>query len=194
MNKEQIKEILSIIKSNYSNFITENNKKEVFETWGTELSQYDYDDIKEALIECMSRSEFQMKPPTLYHITSKCKKKHEKIDFSEITYYCDLCGKQFNNLDDMADHRVRENSVNYVIMQTRKWFNKELNKAELYAMEETEFRQRYDKLLHYIYEHTTDEEERIRIGYIFNPPNQQEAQAFLNKTNEKLQENIIYMN
>lgn len=194
MNKTQTLELIEFINNNYKNYFSDKQINEMLDEWAKELSQYDYEDIKEELKECMSKSEFQMKPPTLYHLTSKCKKKHEKIDYKEIVYYCDLCGKPFNDIDKMMEHRTRESSVNYVIFQTRKWFNKELNKAELYAMEETEFRQRYDKLLHYIYEHTTDEEEKIRIGYIFNPPGQKEAQAFLNKTNEKLQENIIYIN
>ena len=181
MNKSQTIEIINIINNNYKNFFDESRLDSIIKEWSIELSQYDYDDIKEALIECMSRSEFQMKPPTLYHLTSKCKKKHDKIDYNEIVYYCDLCGKPFNDMDELYKHRERENSVDYVIRQYKRWFDKDINKSELYAMEEKEFRLKYVKLLKYIQEHTNDDNEKRIIGYIFNPPNIQEAQKFINK-------------
>ena len=46
-------------------------------------------------------------------------------------------------------------------------------------MSEEEFNERYNKLLYYIYEHTENESERTRIGFIFNPPSKEKAKDFL---------------
>lgn len=184
MNKEEVLELLKLLKSNYNNFINESNKKEMLETWATELSQYDNDDIVEELKKALSLPEFQMKPPTLYYITSKCKKKHDKIDWNELVVYCDNCGRPFNSFDEMYKHRERENSIEYIFRETKKWYNKELNnldKRKLFEMSDQEFKIGYDKLLNYIYEHTNDDEEKRRISYIFNPPNLDEAKSFINK-------------
>ena len=184
MNKEQVKALLKLISTNYPNFISENNFKDILSTWTTELSQYSYKDVESQLKELLAKSEFQMKPPTLYHITCNLTKKSEKIDYSEMTVFCSNCGRMFNTIDEMMIHKERCNSVEYIVQQWKKWYGKELTKADirtLYEMEEMPFRERYNKLLHYIYEHTKDENEKTIISYIFNPPNQQEAQEFINK-------------
>ena len=62
-----------------------------------------------------------------------------------------------------------------------KWFNKDVNKKELYELEENEFQKRYDDLLKYIMEHTTDEKEKQRIGFIFNPPTPEEVAKYFSK-------------
>lgn len=185
MNKSQTIEIINIINNNYKNFFDESRLDNIIKEWNIELSQYDYDDIKEALIECMSKSEFQMKPPTLYHITSKCQKKHDKINLSSMIYFCNKCHRPFDSMELLSEHRDRCNSVIFICNQWKKWYGKDLTKADirtLYEMEEVQFRERYNKLLHYIYEHTQDENEKILIGYIFNPPNQETAQDFIKNT------------
>lgn len=182
MNKEQVKSLLKLLKINYQNAINENNIKDMLETWTTELSQYDYEDIEERLKECMALPEFQMKPPTLYHITSKCKKKHDKIDWENTIYYCDLCHKAFNDYDLMMAHRVRENSIEYIINQTAKIFHRTITVNEiksLWNLDQDKFDEKYKLLLKYIYEHTNDENEKKIIGYIFNPPNQDVAKKFV---------------
>ena len=182
MNKEQVKALLKIISTNYPNFINENNFKDILSTWATELSQYSYKDVESQLKELLAKSEFQMKPPTLYHITCNLTKTSEKIDYSEMTVFCSNCGRVFNSIEKMMEHKERCNSVEYICNQWKKWYGKELTKADirtLYEMEETPFRERYNKLLHYIHEHTKDENEKTIISYIFNPPNQETAQKFI---------------
>ena len=184
MNKEQTKALLRLIDTNYSNFINEKNMKDMIDTWASELSQYSYKDVEERIKELLAKSEFQMKPPTLYHITSNLKKIHEKIDWSETVFFCNNCHRPFNSMEELENHRERCNSVEYICNQWKKWYGKELTKADirtLYEMEEISFRERYNKLLHYIHEHTHDENEKTIIGYIFNPPTQETAQEFINK-------------
>ena len=181
MNKKEVLELISFINKNYHNYFDNKKIDGIVEEWYKDLCQYDFEDVKEQTKELMSKSDFQMKPPTLYHIISRCQKKYEKVDYSRITYFCDNCNKIFKDYDELLEHRTKENSMEYIIRETKKWFNKDLDKDQLFKMEEKEFEERYNKLLHYIYENTTDEEEKTRIGYIFNPPGQEEALAFLNK-------------
>ena len=59
-------------------------------------------------------------------------------------------------------------SVDYVITNTKKWFNKELDKKELFNMNDDDFKIRYMKLLAYIYKNTDNEKEKDIIGKILN--------------------------
>lgn len=180
MTKEQVKELLNILNNNYNNFINENNYESILTTWLNELCQYDYNDVLERTKELLSKSEFQMKQPTLYHIVAPLTKVNDKVDFTKMVFYCPRCKKAFNDEIIMDKHTDRCRSIDYVIRETKKWFNKDITRKELFQMNEKEFEERYDKLLRYIMEHTTNEEEKIRISYIFNPPSQEETKKFLN--------------
>ena len=187
MNKEEVKEILMILKINYPNIINESNIAQMLDTWTTELSQYDRNDVRDRIKDLLSKQEYQMKPPTLYHIIATLKKKNEKINWEEMVYFCDNCKRPFNSYDEMMKHRARENSIRYIERETKKWYNKELTdteKAKLYQMEEKTFQEGYNRLLKHIQENTTDEEEKIRIEYIFNPPNEIEALEFINRSRQ----------
>ena len=179
MNKEQVKEMLDMIGHSYQGFVTKDNANSMLDMWLNELSQYDYEDVMEKLKRLMAEDKFQLKPPTLYFITAGLIKKHEKIDYTKGVFYCSQCGKAFNSDEEQKKHFDRCMSINYVIRETRKWFNKQLTRQELLSMSDNEFEERYNKLLKYIYNHTNDNSEKIRIGFIFNPPTKEEAQRFL---------------
>ena len=179
MNKEQVKEILTMLSNNYNNFLDENNYESILTSWLNELCQYDYDEVLERTKELLSKSEFQMKQPTLYHRIAPLKKKNEQVDFTKMVFYCPRCKKAFNDEKIMDKHTDKCRSVDYVIRETKKWFKKEITRKELFQMDEKEFDERYNKLLKYIMEHTTDENEKTRISYIFNPPTEEEAKKFL---------------
>ena len=183
MNREQVKKILDILKLNYPNYINDNNKGSMLEEWCKELEEYSFEDTIERIKQVMCEEKYQMKPPTLYYITNGLIKLKNKIDYSENVYYCDNCHRPFNDLNEMMEHRARENSIEYIIRESKKWFNKTFDKEgieRLYDMAEEEFKQRYYKLLHYIYENTKDEFEKQRINCIFNPPTIEKAKEILN--------------
>ena len=172
MNKIQVKQVLDYLEINYKDFRV---SKEMFEMWLDELQQYDYEDVITKLKELMSSGHYISTPPHLVTITNGLAKIDKKIDWSKTVVLCKNCNKGFNVDDngfsqELKDHEERCNSINYVIRQSKKWFNKDLTRGELWSMSREEFDERYDKLLHYIYEHTDNETEKTIIGYIFNPP------------------------
>ena len=51
-------------------------------------------------------------------------------------------------------------------------------KRELYELPEEEFDRQYKIILKYVMQHTNDESEKTRIGFIFNPPTPEQARAY----------------
>ena len=105
-------------------------------------------------------------------------RKYEKIDYKEQNVRCQRCNKIVKESEYDA-HFDRCSSIDYVIRESKKWFRKELTRKFLWEMSDEEFNERYNKLLHYIYEHTQNESEKTRIGFIFNPPSREKAMSFL---------------
>lgn len=172
MNKADVREILECIALNYKTFeITET----LFKMWLDELQQYDKEDVMNKLKDMIASGKYNINPPMLMTLVNGLTKKSKKLDWSKNITYCRRCNKAFQcdkdgYSKDYKEHEGKCKSIDYVIKQTKKWFGKELTRAELWAMNEKEFNERYDKLLHYIYNHTEDDNEKTIIGYIFNPP------------------------
>lgn len=181
MNRNEVIALMDIISDNYPNYFQRDKLNGTINTWLSELCQYDKDEVMERLKELLADSKFQMKPPTLYHITLGLTPLHERVDFTKGTFYCPRCNRPFNYEPEMKTHWDRCRSVDYIIRETKKWFKKDIKRRQLFDMSDEEFNATYDRLLHYIYEHTTDTSEKTRIGYIFNPPSMEEAQCFLRK-------------
>lgn len=192
MSKEEVVNLLKFLDNNYQGFFKDRDFDGMVKDWLDILCKYDGNEVKDRLERIMKDPYFQSHPPTAYGLVSGLTKIGEKIDWNKAVYYCDLCNKAFNDYDEMMKHRRRENSIEYITHQRKRWWGASTNRKELFAMDQEKFDEEYMKLLHYIYDHTGDSEEKIRIGYIFNPPGQREAQNFLNKTNERLQDEIIY--
>lgn len=176
MSENETIEIIKFISENYKYFEPTDG---LIKSWQEELSQYDYEQVKTSLKGYMSEDRFQNQPPTIYMLVKNLPKVKDKIDFTKDTIYCDICRKAFNDRDELNKHFDRCSSTRYVIRQTKKWFNRDIDKKFLWSLNDEEFNERYDKLLRYIMEHTTDENERKRISFIFNPPSEQEAREFL---------------
>ena len=179
MGKEEVNELIKLISSNYTNFVKDGKEKDMYKMWFEELQQYDYEDVLEALKSYMAQEKYQYQPPTLYLLISGLTKKHDKKDWSKGTFFCSYCKRTFNNEEEQKHHEDRHRSIKYVIRETKKWFKKELTEKFLWTMSEEEFNERYDKLLKYIMEHTTNETERKIISFIFNPPTKEETGRFL---------------
>lgn len=175
MKQEEVIDLLEFININYPDFKV-NDK--VTKMWFDELQQYDIEDVKDNLKSFMSNEYYQKEPPKLALLTKDLVKKYEKVNWNKVETLCFRCGKPLS-LEEYDAHFDRCSSIDYVIRETRKWFKKELTRKELWQMPDDEFNERYNKLLRYIYEHTTDESEKKVIGFIFNPPKKEIAKSFL---------------
>ena len=173
MNKIEVKEVLDYLSYNYNTF---NVTEGLFKMWLDELQQYDKDDVMNKIKQMIASGYYKTTVPQLVSITNGLTRTDKKIDWNKIVTFCPICNKAFQcdehmHSDEYDEHRKKCQSINYVIKQSKKWFNKDLTRSELWSMSEAEFNQRYDKLLHYIQEHTDNDTEKEIIGYIFNPPN-----------------------
>lgn len=180
MNKIEVKEILDYLSYNYNSF---NVTEGLFKMWLDELQQYDKEDVMDKIKNMIASGYYKATAPQLVTITNGLTKTDKKIDWTKTVTFCPICNKAFQcdkNLHsrEYEEHRPKCQNIRYVIKQTKKWFNKDLTRAELWNMPEKEFEERYDKLLHYIYDHTENETEKQIIGYIFNPPNESASALF----------------
>lgn len=182
MNREEVKNIMSYLVDNYkNNFEITQSKKEY---WCQELSQYDNEDITNRVKQLMSEDKYAYQPPLLEAITRGVTKKHNKVNFDELVYYCLFCKRPFNNKNELDKHEDRCSSVKYIQKQYKRFSWPKLTGTqikEMYEMPEEEFDEKYRVILRKIQKLTNDESEKRRIEYIFNPPTQEEAKKFLNK-------------
>lgn len=176
MNREEVVDLFEFLEINYPNF---SYSSKTIDTWLNELQMFDVDDVKRNLKELMADDLYSKTPPLLSRIIRGLTPKNEKIDFTKTVYFCSRCNKGFNSKEDCDEHFDRCSSVDYVIRETRKWFKKELTRKELFVMSNEEFNERYYKLLHWIHDHTQNESEKTRIGFMFTPPRKEKAKQFL---------------
>ena len=176
MGKEETKELIKLIKYNYPSLEV---KEGMISMWAQIMSEYEFDDVKHSLEVYMADDRFQKQPPTAYLLVKGLPKIGDRIDFTKDTFYCRHCGKAFNDLDEHDRHFEKCSSIQYLIRENKKWFNRIIDRRSLWQLSDDEFEERYNKMLKYIMEHTTDDREKQRIKYIFNPPSEQEAKEFL---------------
>jgi len=178
MKKEETKELLKLIKYNYPSFDV---KEGMVTMWSQIMSEYSYDDVKHALEVYMADDRFQKQPPTAYLLVKGLPKVRDRIDFTKDTFYCRHCGKAFNDMEEHDKHFDKCSSIQYLIRENKKWFNRIIDRKFLWQLSDEEFEERYNKMLKFIMEHTKDEHERQRIKYYFNKPSEEEAKEFLSK-------------
>ena len=179
MNYEQVDELLGYISASYR---VENSTSMIY-SWLDILQEYDYEEVKQALYEAMSEDRFQRTPPQAQYLVRNLVKKYDKVDYSKQVVYCPICRRPLNQ-SDYEKHFDRCSSVEYVLNQCIR-FNSSCRytKRELYEMSEEDFEKYYNTILKFVMNRTTDESEKTRIGFIFNPPSEEKALEFLKKGN-----------
>lgn len=180
MSENELLELLSTIKIHYSFFKVD---RDLERAWYKVMHNFSFEDVEKNLEIAMADVRFQKEPPTAYYLIQGLVPVHKKINFENRIVFCPICKRALNQ-EEEKKHQERCSSVRYIITQYKKWSNKDLNKHDLYEMSEEEFKKIYKKLLNYIYEHTKDEHEKTRIGFIFNPPSTKVAKNFLGGIND----------
>ena len=177
MNKKETIELLNFIHTFYKDFEI---REDIISAWYNIMCEYDFNDVKREVEKFMAEDRYQKQLPTAYMLIKGLPKVKEKVDVQDgVKIYCNICNRPFNSHEELDKHFDRCSSIRYVIKQSKKWFKKDIDKGFLWGLNDEEFEERYNKLLKYIMEHTEDENERKRIGFIFNPPSEQEAREFL---------------
>ena len=178
MSREELTKILNELEITYKSFEA---SRDLEKKWYEVAHCFSYEDVKRNLEVAESDRQFQYSPPTIYYLIQGLTPVSEKVNFKECTVFCRFCKRGLSQ-SKISEHEDRCRSIHYIKRQYKKWYKIELDKnkiRELYQMGEEEFSEKYDKLLHYIYENTLDEKEKTIIGFIFDLPNPVVANKFL---------------
>lgn len=166
MSESETKELLNFFNAYYPNF---KSNSEMIKIWATELSQYDFDDVKGKVNELLELNDFIYTSPPLKIITRDLQKVKDKIDFKKMILYCKICNKEFNNYDKLILHEDRCRSIKYIKKQYLKLANKIVDEKKLYEMSNKEFDKNYNNFLKTVLKTSTDEKEKIIITKILCP-------------------------
>lgn len=168
MTKQEVTKFMQRIKSHYQEFVIDEFK---MNEWYNELKDYKNEDVNRKLEEHLKSQEYGMYVPKLYFLTKYLVKEKEQNLPKIETVECPKC-HEYVLFADFDKHFDRCSSVDYVILKTKEYFNKELNRDLLMNMNQEEFDNKYNKLLNYIAKVTEDSKEQKRILNVFNPPNE----------------------
>jgi hypothetical protein len=175
VSQKELLELLSLVKVNYPYFKVD---PAVEKAWYEVTHYFKYEDVKHNLEIAMTSERFQKDPPTIYYLTQNLTPIHESVSFEKRIVFCPICKRALNQ-EEEKKHFERCSSVRYIVRQYKRWNGNELNRRDLFEMSEEEFEKKYNELLKYVETHTDDVHEKIRIGFIFNPPSIEQAKKFL---------------
>lgn len=183
MKKNETIEMMKYLKQNYEFFeITE----EKVNVWYESLKEYKFTDVLNNLKKVIGTGQWKQVPP-IDVITHGLKEQSLYLDWQKGVVKCPRCGKVFNVDNEfyqskaLEEHRSKCNSIDYVIRETKKWFDKDLTRSELWKMSNDEFDYRYNKLVKYIKNHTEDETTKRFLDYEINPPSDEKAREELKR-------------
>lgn len=175
MTKSELAQLLSTLEMNYSFFEVTEEKEQA---WFQVMHNYSYEEVIHNLEIAMGEDRFQKEPPQAYYLIQGLVPISKKTNFENVIVFCPICKRALNQKEEVK-HRERCSSIRYLVKQYKKWTGKDLDKRSLWEMDEEEFQEKYDNFLHYVHNHTTDEHEKMRINFIFNPPSKEVAKKFI---------------
>lgn len=172
MEKNEVNKIIQEINTIYYGKLlrdrTDDDVKNLSNSWYDILKDYNYEDVKKNLDNYAKKDEYN-NVPQCYLLTKGLIPNSKKIDTSKGTFYCQFCKKPCHSYNKLIEHEDRCRSINYVIDQTKRFGGRNINRAELWNMPQDDFKIKYINLLHYVHDHTTNELEKNAIEHIFNP-------------------------
>lgn len=167
MTNEEIKNLLEECCGLYSSHRSMYQDPKVSKEWFTTLKNYDKKDIYGA-IERHKEGAYSRMPIVLSDLIRNLRtiKDKEESNYENFSVYCKNCGRIVPYVES-NEHEERCRSIEYIITQYKKWFGKEITASYLWSLPDYEFQEKYDKLLKYIYENTSNVSEKTFIGNIF---------------------------
>ena len=163
MTERETTRILDEISYQNKNF---SYSTEMLKSWYQVLKDYDFEDVMRVMRESLSEEKFQYQTPSAYYLIKNLRKSKEKQELDSYQVFCPICGRLFPTYQEEERHFDRCSSIEYIIREYKKWYGKELDKKELFEMNEDDFKIRYLKLLSHIYKNTTNEKEKEIIEHI----------------------------
>lgn len=167
MIKNEVKEILKRINSNYPEFVIDEYKQN---EWYKELKDYSYEDVMNKLEQHMRSADYGAYAPKLYFLTKFLTKESEKGKHIDYNIECRIC-KKYVNKESYDEHYERCLDVEYITKIRKKYFNQIIgeDKKEIFRkMNKDTFDVKYLQFLNDVYNDVLKEEQE-RINKIINP-------------------------
>ncbi len=162
MTIKEVNQFMERIKNIYQHFYIDDYK---IEEWYKKLKDYNYEEVNQKLEEHMSSEKYGMELPQINFITRYLVKEKDKGKYksSTVKVFCNICNKKIW-LDEFNKHFSRCSSVEYLNNQSKKMFNKEIDKEKYRNMPEQDFNKIYNNVLIKVLETSKDKEEIDRIN------------------------------
>lgn len=141
MEKKQVIEFMDRIKSHYQEFVIDDFK---IKEWYEELKQYGFEDVNKKLDEHLRSEQYGNSIPKVYFLTKYLTKEKDKGTKTYIIS-CSNCGKHISS-NEIDKHYERCNSVGFLITNSKKYLNKNLNRQKLMEVDEKTFKDYYYKV------------------------------------------------
>lgn len=139
MDRMETQKIINKIKTFRQSFLVE---KDTVDNWLNVLKDYDYKDVDKKLDEYFKESNNFGQYPDPYYLTKFLIKSNEKFSMSNIIIKCGLCGEKVLQAK-YQEHYDRCSSIDYICNMSEKFYNKKLDKKELYQMQSDKFDKAY---------------------------------------------------
>lgn len=160
MTVQETNDFLKRIKQHYQDFIIDNSK---LDEWYKELKDYSLKDVNKKLDEHLRNEYYGNQIPKVFFLTKHLVKEKDKDKTDNLLVRCSLCGKVIKYLN-FQNHMDRCNSVEFINLQSKKLFSKEIDKQRYREMPDEDFDKIYNKLLERILQTSDDKEEIKRIN------------------------------
>lgn len=139
MNRMETQNILNKIKVFRQSFLI---LKETIEEWTKILEPYDYQDVDKKLDEYFKESNNFGQYPDPYYLIRNLTTISEKEKYREVTIICQICGEKVSH-GAYEKHFDRCSSIDYICNMSERFYNKKLDKKELYQMQSDKFDKAY---------------------------------------------------
>lgn len=139
MEKKQTIEFMNRIKSHYQEFIIDDFK---MKEWHDELKDYSFEDVNKKLDEHLRNEQYGNSIPKVYFLTKYLTKEKDKLTTHKYKISCSICGKPVGS-DEIDKHYDRCRSIDYLMRNSERYFNKKLNREKLELANEETFRNYY---------------------------------------------------
>lgn len=116
--------------------------KNTLDEWFKILGSYDYSDVDKKLDEYFKESNNFGQYPDPYYLIRNLTTISEKEKYREVTIICQICGEKVSH-GAYEKHFDRCSSIDYICNMSEKFYNKKLEKKELYQMQSDKFDKAY---------------------------------------------------
>lgn len=141
MELKDVKTILNRIKVNYPTFVNDDFTRS---EWYNELKDYSLNDVMEKLEQHFRSEIYGNSIPKVYFLTKYLTKEKDKGNIKTYKVSCSNCGKHITN-NEIEQHYERCNSVEFLINNSKRYLNKNLNRDKLMDTDEKTFKEYYYK-------------------------------------------------